>query len=254
MKQGTNAKLPGSWGLLKGALRHYKQHFWQLLGIVMLVSLPVALIGAFAGAGGDTATSAYLTFAQLSMNAAITYAVIQILHHKAEVGIRRAYYDGSGALVRLILVWFMMVVMLIPALLGILVLQYGIIAPGTVLGAGEKALLIVLAGLLILPSIYLIIRSLWATFVIFETPDGPVQALGQSWGLSRKRVLATIGRIGALVIFLLLLLALPVIALTFLGQLTKLAIFGVILQVTAAAIVLPVANLYAYRLYQALKS
>lgn len=239
--------------LFKASLRNYRDHKRVLLLVVLTVILPVALLANFAiDPSSDTSLAAYLTFAELAMNAALVYALVQLLDGKA-VGVKEAYYKGSAMLVRMVLVALLLAVMLLPLMLGLLIFAYGVVAPGTQLNPSEKTTMGLLALLVVVPSIVMITRSLWGLYAIFETDHGPWDAIRHSWRVTRGKTVITFGRLIALIGLLLLMLLLPVGLLAVLANLTQNILWLVIMQVVIALIVLPLSNIYLYRFYRELK-
>ncbi|HUC20995.1 MAG TPA: hypothetical protein VMR98_05915, partial [Candidatus Polarisedimenticolaceae bacterium] len=111
------------WQLFKQALRDYRMHWSLLVGIILVVSLPIVVLSALkiVDTSSDTTASAYLGFAQLAMNTAIIYAIVQVMRGEKPPTIRQAYYKGSGAFLRLFLVSFLLVLMLMFLLLGVFI-------------------------------------------------------------------------------------------------------------------------------------
>jgi hypothetical protein len=250
-----------AWRLFRKSLSEYRSHWRILVGVVAVVAVPVSLFTTYfvanttnASTSNTSSTStAYITFAQLCMNAALIYTVIQLYRDKA-VSMRRAYYVGSAPLVRLVLVAFLLVLSLLPMVLGLKIIEAGLPVPGEVqLAGGEMALLALVAFIVAIPSIFLIARTIWAIYVIFETDLGPIQAIKASWRMTRGHTWQAVGRLFALVCLLFLLVLVPLIVLYALGKLTGWRLFGAILQLALSLIVLPVSNLYMYGYYRELK-
>jgi hypothetical protein len=245
-------KLSSPWRLMRHALRRYRQNWKVLLGLILVVSVPVA-IASVAGGSGDGTLSAYLTFAQLTMNAALIYAVARIVNGE-DVGIRQAYYRGSAMLVRLVLLSGLLLLLLLPLALGLYILTFGLLSPGADLALGEKLLTAGLALLIIVPGLIPVVRGIWGTYRLFDSEDGPVKAVIFGWQVSRGRTWASLGRLAALVVMLLGLVILPLALLVTAYVFTKSALILILLQIVVAAIVLPLTNLYMYQYYQELKA
>lgn len=240
------------WSLFKTAIRDYRANWQVMLGATLIVALPVAILSNYGvDASGDTSSSAYLAFIQLAMNVAVVYIVTKVVAGKT-VTIRQAYYEGSAMLVRLVLVSLLLVVMLLPLVLALVIISAGVLAPGAVLNGGEQILLIVLALLIAIPSLVLLTRGLWALYVIFEGPAGPIQAVAQSRRITKGKVMMAMGRLVALLGFLIAILLVPGAVLILLGSLTHWTLWAIILQVLITLTVLPLANFYLYRYYREL--
>ncbi|HUC87177.1 MAG TPA: hypothetical protein VMR75_02530 [Candidatus Saccharimonadales bacterium] len=241
------------WKLFKQSLRDYRTNWRLILKLMLIITAPVAILSNLGlDTTGDSTFSAYLAFAQLCMNVALIYAIIELLNGRS-VSVRQAYYKGSAMLVRLALVTLLLFFMAVFLLISGVILAYGIIAPGTQLTAVEQALLAVLAIAIAIPSVVLLIRGVFAIYVLFETEQGPVQAVRTSRQLTKGRVLVTLGRLLALVGFLLLLIILPILILVPLQIATQWIVFTMLLQAATSLIVLPITNFYLYRYYQGLK-
>lgn len=244
---------PKPWNLFKDSLRDYRKHKRALLLIVLTVIIPVSLAANYiVDPAGDTTLSAYLTFAELAMNAALVYALIQLLKGK-QVGVKESYYKGSAMLIRMILVALMLTVMLLPLMLGLLIFAYGVVAPGTSLSASEKTVMALLAVLVATPSVALITRGLWGMYAIFESDKGPWQAISYARGLTKGKVVISLGRLVALVFLIGLMLLAPIGLLALLASTTQSTIVLVLIQIIVAIIVIPLSNIYLYRYYKGLK-
>jgi len=239
---------------MRAAASDYRAN-WRVMGIIVLVvTVPVAILSNIGvSSTSDTTSAAYLAFAQLAMNAALIWAVIERRHNRP-VSVRQAYYTGSAALVRLVLVAVMLVGMSLLMVLGVVILGFGLAAPvaGESLPAGEQVLLALLAILVSIPSIVLLVRAMWAIYIVVETPLGPLEAIRKSRMLTRGKVVVTLSRLVALAVFLLLMVVVPVVVLLVLANLTHSVVFTILLQIFISLLVLPLANFYLYGYYQGL--
>jgi hypothetical protein len=237
---------------LADALRDFRAHWKLLTGVVLIVGAPVAILSTYVvDPTADSTLSAYLTFAQLVMNTALIYAVVSIAQAKT-LRVREAYYQGSTAFVRLLLVWFLLVLISLLLLLGLMVIAFGLVAPGTSLALGEKLLILLLALIPTLPGLYLLSRTFMAQYRIYETTEGPITAIASAWRLSRGAGWRLLGRAVLVGLLLFLLLAVPAAVLLVLESVTGASIFSLLLQILLPLVILPVMNLYFFRLYQGL--
>jgi hypothetical protein len=240
------------WKLFKRAIKDYRANWKSITAVVTIVALPVAILSTYTvDPASDTALSAYLAFAQVAMNTALIFMVVQRMNGKKS-SIRQAYYAGSAMLVRLLLVSLLIVVMLIPLLIGVLILAIGVLDPNAPLTVGEQLLLVLLAVIIATPSIALTTRGLWAIFVIYETELGPIQAVSESRRLTKGKLIVSLGRLVALGLLLLATVLVPALVLVVLNSLTGSGIFVVLLQLTITLTVLPLGYLYLYRYYRGL--
>jgi hypothetical protein len=240
------------WALFKTAIRDYRTNWKVVLGATLIVALPVAVLSNFGvGASSDSTASAYLAFVQLAMNVAVIYIVTKVVAGKS-VTIRQAYYDGSAMLVRLVLVSLLLVLMLLPLVIALVIMIAGVLAPGAALNGAEQLLLLLLAILIAIPSFILVARGVWALYVIFDNAKGPIQATTQSRRITKGKVVVILGRLLALLVFLVGLLLVPAAILLVLSNLTHWTVWSVILQILITVTVLPLGNFYLYRYYREL--
>lgn len=247
-----NAALPKPWPVFKEALVDYRNNWKLLIGVVSIVAIPVAILSnTIVDPASDTTLAAYMAVAQLIMNAAVVYAVVTLNSGKS-ARIRDAYYEGSAGFVRLILLSLALLIMLLPLIVGVAILVTGVIAPGTGLNPVEVLLLVLLAVVIAIPSVVLIVRSIWAIYVIFETKQGPLEAIGASRQLTRGRRLPLLGRligVGLLLIPCLL----PVVGILLgINYVLHWTVVNILLGILLSIFVLPVSNLYLYRMYKGL--
>ncbi|HEY6736160.1 MAG TPA: hypothetical protein VI322_00430, partial [Candidatus Saccharimonadia bacterium] len=99
-------RLPSSWRLFMDALRTYLDNWWGIWKIILVVYVPVGIISLITGPN-DTVLSPFLGFAQIIMNIALIYAVAQLFENRPLPNTPTAYYDGSGVIVRYLLVLFL---------------------------------------------------------------------------------------------------------------------------------------------------
>jgi hypothetical protein len=225
-----------------------------LAGIVLSVAIPAGLLSTFAiDPSTDSSLSAYVALMQLALNAAILYAVVAVVEGRP-VTIRQAYYEGSGLLIRLVLLTLLLLVLALPLLLALLITAYGVVAPGATLGLMEKVLVGGLAVAVALPGLVLLTRSLWAVLVIADSPAGPMQAVRLSWQLTQGRTWAALGRLLALALMLGLLLVVPVSGLSFLSAISGSVWPYLLLQLILALVALPLSALYLHGYYRSLKA
>ncbi len=252
-KAGAAPGLTGPWGLYRQAIRDYRANWMTLFGIVLVVTIPVSILSTWVvSPTEDSALSTYVTVLQLVLNNALAFAVVRLMRGDPTT-VKRAYYYGSIGFVRVVLLWILLALMMLPAVLGMLILAYGVVVPGTALSAMERGLMIGLAAILSMPTVYLLARSAWGIFPIFESAVGPLEAVSASWRITKGQVTAAIGRLLALVLYVLATVALPVVGLTFAMQQPGLNALGVLLQVIVSGTILPLSYLYMYRFYRELR-
>ena len=246
--------LTGFWALVRASGAEYRRWGRSLLGLALAVGLPVAAASTWLlDTSSDSAMAAYLTLAQLTLNAALIFAILTLrANPSAKISWRQIYYDSSVVLVRLVLLAALLFLFSFPLILGGLIITYGLVIPGVAPGLGEQILLIILALLALAPGTIILLRSMWSVYILFESPAGPLQAVGISWRLSKGFSTALFNRLFGLGI-LLLIVVLPLTAALLWAQTAWHSnLFGFILQLILSVVVLPFATLYLTKLYQEL--
>ncbi len=252
-KQKSQSVLKTSWGFFKSALKTYRANWKLFVGIVLVVSLPASIASVYMiDPAADSSLSAYLTLAQLAMNAAVIYAIFK-LNAKESVGVKEAYYSGSAGFIRLVLTAFALVIVSLLLVFGLLILFLGLLVPETALALGEKLLIILLSLILLVPGFYLLARTLLSIFVVFDSEKGPLQAVAESWRLTAGKGWKSLGVLFFMVVFIFLLVIIPAAILVVLLSLNQVQFFQFLLQVFVGLTVLPISNLYLFNYYQGLK-
>ncbi len=243
------AKLPSVWRLLNSSLAVVRANWKILFGVVALVAVPSALVGLVSNLAAGTTVAAYLGLAALLMNTALIWTTAELGAGRA-VTLRRAYYDGTGVLVRLMLVGLVLALCTLP-------LAGGLALIGASLGtaavqSGERILLGLVALVLALPSLLLISNYVFAIFPA-AAGDWPVTALNISRQAVRGRVWAVGGRLLALAAVLIIVLAAPTVVLMWASFTTGAAIWLSLLQLITSLAVLPLLMVYLHQLYRELQ-
>ncbi len=242
-----------SWILFKEAIKTYKANWKLFVSIVLIVSLPASIASVYMiDPATDSSLSAYLTLAQLAMNAAVIYAIVK-LNSKKAVSVKDAYYNGSAGFIRLVLTAFVLVLISLLLVFGLLILFIGLLVPETALALGEKFLIGLLSLILLLPGLYLLARTIFSIFNIFDSDNGPLQAVAESWRLTAGKGWKSLGALFFMMVFIFLLILVPAAILVVLLNLTQVLFFQLVLQVLVSLTVLPLTNLYLFNYYQGLK-
>lgn len=243
-------ELPGAVTLMRQSWRTYRDNLGYFIKLAAVVALPAAIVSTYmVDPAADTAFAAYVAFAQLAMNTALLYAVVQLAKGK-KVSVKQAYYDGSALLVRLILFSFITALVGLLVLFGVLIFAYGIVAPGTILSGVEKYLLTLLSAVVLIPGLLLLARISWGALVIASTDLGPWEATRKSWSLTRGKVVMITLRAFVWVLVLGFVVGLPAAFLLGLASWAQLGFLTVIVQTVLTSIVVPLLILYLYSLYQ----
>lgn len=242
-----------SWRFFKDAIKTYRANWKLFVGIVLVVSIPASIASVYLiDPATDSSLTAYLTLAQLAMNAAVIYAIFK-LHAKEPVSVKDAYYNGSAGFIRLVLTAFVLVIISLLLVFGLLILFLGLLVPETALALGEKLLISLLSLILLVPGFYLLARTVLSLFVVFDSPKGPLQAVAESWRLTAGKGWKSQGVLFFMLIFIFLLVLVPAALLVVLLSLTQVLFFQLLLQVLVGITVLPISNLYLFNYYQGLK-
>jgi len=244
-------KLPSGWQLFRDSLTGYRNHIWRYLLIVGLVIVPTQLIGLSATLSADAVISSYTTFASLIMTVALIWAIVH--YHGKPMLLRQAYYDGSGALLRFLIVSMFLGLLLIPAVLGASVYALGQ-SPGGSTALAEQLVLGALGLALAFPSFYWLVRFGLSLYRVIGSNDWPIASLRYARELTIGRFWAVAGRAVLLLVWVLLLMVIPTIVCIGLAMATKQAIFLSLLQLLASLIILPFVHLYGYRLFRVLEA
>lgn len=256
-KRLRKPKLTSVWKMLGRAIREYSKDWKGYAFILVFVALPTNILGALysnptsSTQDANTIVSSYITLASVIMSVTLLYAVIQKQKTGTLPGPREAYYDGSAALVRFILVSLVLVLYLIPFFIGVLIYGIGLeVFSANGIYGPEQIIFDALALIFFSPSIYLITRYGLSTVVAVADGLRPVASLRASKMLTAGRFWAVLGRLAGL-----LLLAFVVAFVAFLLSYVNFANIPLVLfQLVATLVALPIGYIYLYNLYTELKS
>lgn len=284
IRAGMGSSLPGAFRLFRQSIAMLEKH-WQIFFMIILIygvvdfvvvrgmsagqdysNIKDTLYGLFGGGtahvasglalflymvGSSTQTSSASATANpyqfiwlLVVSLALIWALRQ-LHAGRTIRVRDSFYKGMYPLITFILVLFVVAVELVPAILGGVL--YTVASSGVASTAIEQFMWATLFGLLTLLSLYMVVSSLFALYIVCLPEMTPLKALrsarqlvtGRRWTVLRK------------IIFL------PVVLLA----LGAVCMVPVILIVPAFAswmffllglFVLPILHSYYYALYRSL--
>lgn len=246
----TLKRLPNGWQLFRGSLRDYRANPWRYIMLVGVVTVPSALITMSPTLAADASVASAIGLAQLFMTVALFWAVV---HFRGKpMKLRQAYYDGSAAVMRFIVVTMVLALILVPAAVGVSIFALGQ-SPGSSNGVVEQLLLGFITLLLSSPTFYWLVRFGMSIYRVVASDAWPIAALSYSRELTIGRFWPVTGRILLLLVWMLLLIIVPTVVLIGLAILTKLVIFIGLFNIVVNITLLPVVYLYLYRLYQALE-
>ncbi len=245
-------KLPSAWQLAVRSWRDYANYWWFYCLVVALVMVPLNLVSLFGHLGEDASFQSYAAVATIFMNTALLYLIVQLGAGRGLVGLRTAYYDGSAAALRFIVVSVALAVMIIPAVLGMTVLALGYTSVTAAVALGEKLLIGGLGLILIVPSIWWLARFAFSLVIVVAEGARPMAALKRSRQLTLGRFWPVFGRLIIMLLLLVLLAVAVYIPVGLLGMVAKgqanllLAIYQLVVSLT----LLPLATLYMFKLYR----
>jgi hypothetical protein len=242
--------IPKPRHLLKETFKSFRNHWGKLVLIALVIGAPTGLVTLFLGAA-DSELAPYLSLAAVLMNLALIWSIMQ-LDKGERVTIKRAYYEGGTAVVRFFLVTITLALMLFPLMIGAIVFAAGVVGEGVTVSVGEQVLLGVVWLLLSFPTMFWLTRYLLSLITVVAENHTPVQALRASKKLVKGRSWTVAGRLAALGLVSLLVLALPAILLSIVVG-SEADVSRASLQLFTTTIILPFSYLYLYKLYQALK-
>jgi hypothetical protein len=243
-----------AWKLMRTALSELRQNWGGFALILAVIAVPTNIIGLSKAVSGDPALGAYMSFAALVMNVALIWSIMERDRTGVMPRPHQAFYDGSVALVRFLVVTALLVLMLVPAALGAAIyLASNSAATASGSPIIEELLIGIVCGVLALPSIWMLTRFALAPVITVATGLRPVAAMRYARKLTIGRFWRMFGRYAALVLFLIV-LSIPIALVTALLAFLKLATLATLFfQIATTFLALPFANLYIYHLYRGLE-
>jgi hypothetical protein len=197
------------------------------------------------GQNGSETAGMYKLFLLLITSLAVIWSVRQIAAGE-KVSAKEAFYKGMYPMVPFLLVMFVIGLQLIPALLGNL-LYSAVSSNDLAVTAPEKVVWVLIYGLLSLLSIYMVLSSLFALYIVTLPNMTPMKALRSARQLVLHRRIAVSLRLIALPIIMVFLSALIIIPLILIASWSVQVVFSIL-----ASIGLVLIHGYLYNLYRAL--
>ncbi|MBW3568978.1 hypothetical protein KY385_02505 [Candidatus Parcubacteria bacterium] len=283
IKQPLGKPLPGIYRLFKQTLRlllNNKKLFFGIITVYILLSLilvsglssftdffetkqkldeglagevsglgaSLTLLGVLLSSGGNAGSEAggvYQLFITLIASLALIWAIRQVSAGE-KVGVKQAFYRGLYPFTQFVLVACVIVLQLIPFLIGNFLLTTAM-AGSIAITPIEKSFFIILFLLLSLLSLYMVLSSVFALYIVTLPDMTPVKALRSARDLVLHRRFSVALRLLGLPVLSFLffvILVLPLIYfLPFLAVLVFLILSGLMLYFFHA---------YTYNLYRAL--
>ncbi len=245
----------GSWALTKLAFKDLKKDFKRYAAIVSIVTVPLALVALSSALSTNETVNTFANLAIVLMNVVLMWAIV----HKDKVGhvpkALTAYYEGSAAFVRAMVVYTLLLFLLTP--LAIAAAAYVVTLVSSQYGLTtlpEEVLIGVLCFLFGSISLWWLGRFVLATVGVVADSLRPITALRYARRLTLGRFWRVMSRIGGLIIAATV-MNLPITLLTALLTAVNLGALGVLLfKILTGIVILPFTNLYLYRLYRNLES
>lgn len=185
----------------------------------------------------------YRLFLTIIVSLVLIWAIRQI-YAGEKPSVKQSFYQGVYPLVPFILVLLVFIIQLIPFLLGSFLLST-VFSTGIVVTAAEKLLWILFFILLALLSLYMIISSAFALYIVTLPDMTPMRALRSARGLVLHRRLAVGLRIVGLPVVTLLIFTLILLPIIFVVPALAVPMFIVL-----SGLLLFITNAYMYNLYR----
>jgi hypothetical protein len=246
-------KLPriiSGWGILMNALSDYRAHWKGYMVLLAIVAVPTSLLALLSLGTADAIAQSYVQFASIVMNVAFLYAICRTDVTGKVPKPSEAYYQGTAALVRFLLVVFSLVIMIIPLSFGAALYVIGMQAASYYNVSGFEQVLVVAAALILAsPSLYLLVRYSTAPIAVVRDGLRPLAALRRARVLTLGRFWPVAGRMVLLFPFLLVVSIPSLLVFLAFSSLPLGNIAAVVFQIVATLTVLPIGGLYFKRLY-----
>jgi hypothetical protein len=236
--------------LIRASLREFGSNWKTYCLVVGLIAVPVDILSAVFSLSTSDVSYAYFSLAAYVSIVALIWAIVHGHTTGRASTLSEAYYDGSAAVVRYFLVSMVLVVLLIPAAFGAALYVTGLTASSSTGSYGPVLMLIAFVAFVIaIPSGVLLVRFGLAPFVIVQDGLPPAAALKLARSYTMGRFWPLVGRYIILGLALLGLL-IPIIIATIVLSLIHLgAIATPVFEIASTLLILPMANIYMYRLF-----
>ncbi|HUD11016.1 MAG TPA: hypothetical protein VMS08_01275 [Candidatus Saccharimonadia bacterium] len=237
--------------LVRATYREFRSHWKLYLLILGVVTIPSDILTLIFNLTTDAASSAYLSFAAIIMNAALIWSIVRVSKDGRPPSLSEAYYDGSAVLVKYIIVTFLVVLLLIPAAMGGALYAISVATVSASGVAGAELWLIGFVSLVIAsPSAVLLVRFGMAAIAVIADDVKPLEAMRRTRRYTLGRFWKVTGRFLVLGLVLLA-LSIPITLVTALLTIIHLgSISTTFFEIATTLVALPVANIYTYRLYR----
>ncbi|HEX3081911.1 MAG TPA: hypothetical protein VHQ86_01520 [Candidatus Saccharimonadia bacterium] len=249
------SKVPGPWSLMRESARELIHHWKRYSFIISIVAVPVSLLGLSAIISADNSVNVYSFAAIVVMNVALVWAIVKGARTGVLPKARAAYYEGSAALVRFVIVSFLMFfVMMIPAALGAAIYTASLISTGaTPSSSGEEAIILAFCIAISLFSVWLLVRFGLGLVITVDTDLRPISALRYARMLTLGRFWPMVWRYLGWIVMILLAAVIPTLMSVLLGFLKLTLVAEFLFPLLSSILILPLANIYLFKLYASLE-
>ena len=247
-------RIASAWRLFRSAWSDFRADWKRYVLILAVATIPLNFAAIFNLAASDPLTGSYLSFFTVVTNVAVIWAMVQREQTGRASTLAEAYYDGSAAIVRFVLITFALVAMLVPAALGAALYILAATA-SDVSGTGGPELIGVgiVAIAFAVPSFILLVRYGLAPFAAVRDGLRPVAALRRARIYSLGRFWPLAGRYVSIGL-LLLVICIPLYLVSELFALIKWpTVADFVFKSLISLTLLPIGNLFMLRTYRALE-
>lgn len=241
-------QLPRFWSLAKDSLRDYWTNRRSLVGVTLAAALPLGFLSLLSE---DPGIRVYGSFAAIIMNLALVWVIVRTQKGYI-VGVKEAYYDGTAAMVRFLLVALVLVLQLLPFVVGATIFSAAVTDVTVSVGLPERLLVGLLWLILAIPTARWATKYCFALLLVSQPGVTPLQALRSSKQRVQGKSWKVFGRLTSLVAMSVLLIFIPTAIFYLFLPGTLLLIGLAVLQLLVTVTVLPVFYLFLYRLYKGL--
>lgn len=236
-------KLPGAHQLIGQSFKYVSTHKKLLLG----ASFVGVIINFLLRFGGDEAGVLYQSIWLVFLLAALIWSIRHASDKRAKPTIRKAYFNGTAPVLKLLVVLFAISIASIPFSIGaFLYSAVGVVTAGST-SWWEQMIGVGLWSLCAIISVVFLTRIIFA-LIITTLPDMmPIQSLRASWHLSRSHVKTLLGRLLIPLLYILVLVVIFFFLLNLAGLQGSLAQF--VSDVLGIGLLTPLLLTYIFKLY-----
>ena len=240
-------RITGAHRLLADSLR-FMNAYRNVLAKVMVVA---AIINIIINLGlSSEAAGLYQSIWFVIISCAVIWTIRHLEDRQVKVTLARAYYTGTAPTLRFFLTLILVALATLPFSIGAFI--YSVVSAVI---SGSTIIEQILAGMLWLAlglaSLLLLARTAFSLLIVTLPEIRPIQSLKISWQLVRGKANVIVGRLAVASFYLGLISILVIVGISYL-PLSE-AIGNSIVSLLGTVFVLPLAYIYLFKLYQAVK-